>query len=153
VKTFIDKYRCLATPEPRPASFSHALWALLVIGLITKLTYDKGVPMFILGAWLVVVLATIKTSVSGRLKHLRSLLIADAMLASVLLSLLVFSDVVIYSYSGTEKVFSPHVGYTAGESLFYFELFILAGQTIFAAYLAKVTHAQILERIRMELLK
>ncbi len=153
MRDFITKYRCLATPEPRPASFSHALWALLVIGLIAKLTHDKGVPLFILGAWLLVVLAVIKTSVSGKLKHLRSLLIADAMLASVLLSLLIFSDVVIYSYSGTENLFSPHVGYIAEKSLFYFELSILAGQTIFAAYLAKVTHAQILERLRMELLK
>lgn len=153
MRDFITKYKCLATPEPRPASFSHALWALLVIGLIAKLTHDKGVPLFILGAWLLVVLAVIKTSVSGKLKHLRSLLIADAMLASVLLSLLIFSDVVIYSYSGTENLFSPHVGYIAEKSLFYFELSILAGQTIFAAYLAKVTHAQILERLRMELLK
>lgn len=153
MRDFITKYKGLATPEPRPASFSHALWALLVIGLIAKLTHDKGVPLLILGAWLLVVLAVIKTSVSGKLKHLRSLLIADAMLASVLLSLLIFSDVVIYSYSGTENLFSPHVGYIAEKSLFYFELSILAGQTIFAAYLAKVTHAQILERLRMELLK
>ena len=153
MKNFIDKYKCLATPEPRPASFSHALWALLVVGLITKLTYDKGVPMFILGAWLFVVLATLKVSVSGTLKHLRGLLIADAMIASVLLSLLIFSDVTIYSYSGTEDIFSPHVGYVAEKSLFYFELSILAGQTVFAAYLAKITHAQILERLRMELLK
>ena len=151
--TFLKKFKEFPLPEPRPASFSHALWALLVIGLIAKLTHDKGVPMFILGGWAAVTLSTLLVCLQGTLKQLRTLLIADAMLALVLLSMLFFSDVILYSYSGTSKVFSPHFGQQVEIANHYFEMFILAGQTLFAAYLANVTHSQIQERIRMELLK
>ena len=155
---FIPKCKCFSMPEPRPATFAHCLWELLVVGLITELTFEKGVPMFILGAWFAVILLTLLACRLGTLKQLRSILILNAMLALILLSMLFFSDVVVYSYIGSELFVPPrigiaHIAIIQSVEFFYFEMCILGSQAIYAACLANVTHKEIQERLRMGISK
>tara|TARA_R110002126_G_scaffold60959_1_gene158108 strand:+ start:60 stop:461 length:402 start_codon:yes stop_codon:yes gene_type:complete len=128
--SFIQSYKKLGSSEPKPASFNHAMWLLLVSGLIAHSSACCIVTLSFAVAWALVGLLIFPIVLYGTYKTLRNILIVDAYLSITILSLSAFNHI-----------------------LGLFEMGILIGQTIFAVYLACLTNQQILERERLGILE
>ena len=79
------------TNTPRKAAIHHALWLTLVAGLLIDICIQRDISLLILLAWATVAACTIVAAKWGQVKLLRLLLLTDAFIAALLLSLAYFS--------------------------------------------------------------
>jgi len=103
----------LGNGTPRKAAIHHALWLTLVAGLLIDICIQKDISLIILLAWGTVAVCTILTAKWGQIKLLRLLLLMDAFIAVLLLSLTYFSIPAVNTllcYDSLE--FSSYRGYS-----------------------------------------